>query len=184
MLRRRPAAADAPGGQGEDDVRLSAEIRYEAEPKRVFRMIADPAFQEAKCVATGSIEHEIDVTEHEDGGATVRSRRALSTADVPDVVRSFVGRTVHLTERQHWEPERPDGSRRGTIHVEIEGTPVRFTASTALVPDSEGTRQPIEGELKASVPLIGGRIEKATEPAVRHGIRVEERTGTSWLAER
>ncbi|HEY6798400.1 MAG TPA: DUF2505 domain-containing protein [Kineosporiaceae bacterium] len=165
-------------------MRLSAEIRYEAGPKRVFGMIVDPAFQAAKCAATGSLEHEVDVTEHADGGATVFTRRTLPTDQVPDAVRVLVGRTVHLAETQCWEPERADGSRSGTIRVEIEGTPLRFTASTALVPVGEGTRQPIDGELRANVPLIGGRIEKAAEPAVRGAIRVEERTGTSWLAER
>jgi hypothetical protein len=33
-------------------------------------------------------------------------------------------------------------------------------------------------------PLIGGRIEKAAEPAIMGAIRAEERTGKGWLAER
>jgi hypothetical protein len=164
-------------------VRLSAEIRYQADPKAVFRMLVDPAFQEAKCVATGSLEHEVDVSEHDDGGATVYSRRTMPTDRVPDFVRSFVGSTVHLAETQHWQAADADGARAGSITVEIEGIPVRFTAATALAADRDGTQQPIEGEIKASVPLFGGRIERAVEPAVRAAIRVEQRTGTEWLAE-
>jgi len=179
MLRSRPPF----DGPEEGQVRLSAEIRYGADPWAVFRMIVDPAFQEAKCAATGSLEHEVDVTEHDDGGATVFSRRALPTDQVPDAVRALVGRTVHLAETQRWEAADADGTRTGSILVEIEGLPVRFTAATALAADADGTQQPIEGELKASVPLFGGRIEHAAEPAVRAAIRVEQRTGTAWLAE-
>jgi Protein of unknown function (DUF2505) len=164
-------------------VRLNAELRYVAEPKRVFRMIVDPAFQEAKCAATGALAHAVDVTENGDGSATVRTRRTMPTDDIPDAVRSFVGRTLHVTETQRWDPERPDGSRTGSIVVEIEGTPVRLTATTALLPDGGGTRQPVEGDLRASVPLLGGRIEKAAEPAVLAAIRVEQRAGTGWLQE-
>ena len=165
-------------------MRLSAEIRYGADPGTVFGMIADPAFQEAKCVATGSLEHEVDVRDDADGGTTIFSRRTMPTDQMPDFVRSFVGATVHLAETQRWAAAAPDGTRAGSITVEIEGVPVRFSASTALTADGGGTHQPIEGELKASVPLFGGRIEKAAEPAVRAAIRVEQRTGDEWLATR
>jgi hypothetical protein len=165
-------------------VRLSDQIRYDEAPDKVFAMIVDPAFQEAKCLATGSLEHEVDVSEHEDGGATVISRRTMPTTRLPDIVRSFVGNTLRLHETQRWDPAAADGSRTGSIVVEIEGAPVRFTGSMALAADGSGTQQPIEGEIKASVPLFGGRIEKAAEPAVRGGIQVEQRTGTAWLAAR
>jgi hypothetical protein len=50
--------------------------------------------------------------------------------------------------------------------------------------DGTGTRQTIDGDLKASVPLIGGRIEKAIEPALQGAIRVEQREGRTWLTSR
>jgi hypothetical protein len=182
MLPTRSGAGRT-GDAEEERVRLTGEIRYEAAPKRVFRMITDPGFQEAKCAAAGSLEHEVDVTELDDGSTTIFSRRMLSTDQVPNAVRSFLGRTVHLAETQRWEPERADGSRTGSIRVEIEGTPVRYTASTALLPDGEGTHQPIEGDLKVAMPLVGGRLEQAAEPAVRAAIRVEQETGRAWLTE-
>jgi hypothetical protein len=163
-------------------VRLSAEIRYDVDPEQVFSMISDPDFQEAKCVATGSLEHEVDVSEDDDGVVAVYSRRTMPTDQLPDFARSFVGRTVMLRETQRWQPSATDGTRTGSVLVEIEGVPVRFTGSMVLTPDGEGCHQPIEGDLKASVPLVGGRIEKAAAPAVLAAIRVEQRTGTAWLA--
>jgi len=164
-------------------VRLSAEIRFDADPRRVFRMIVDPAFQEAKCVASWSIEHEVDISEHDDGGVTVVSRRKMPTDSFPDFVRTLVGSSVRLLETQRWYAPAADGSRTGSVAVELHGLPVRFHGSIALAADGGGTHWPVEGEIKASVPFLGSRIERAAEPAVLAGIRVEQRTGTEWLAE-
>jgi hypothetical protein len=165
-------------------VRVSAQIRYDdVGPVRVFEMIVDPAFQEAKCAATGSVEHEVDVSVHGNGGATVISRRTLPTHHVPDFVRSLLGPTLQIVETQEWHAAAGDGTRTGTIAVQIHGAPVRFTGSVALAADGPGTLQPIEGEIKASIPLVGGRIERAAEPAVMAAIRVEQRTGLAWLAD-
>jgi hypothetical protein len=164
-------------------VQVSAEIRYDADPARVFEMLSDPAFQEAKCVASGALEHAVEVSLAEDGGATVLCRRKMPTEHVPDFVRSFIGATLTLVETQTWRPAGHDGSRTGAIAVQIEGAPVRFAGSLALVADGGGTLEPIEGELKASVPLLGGQIERAAEPAVMAAIKVEQRTGITWLAD-
>jgi hypothetical protein len=164
-------------------MRLSAEIRYDADPRRVFRMIVDRAFQESKCLASESLDHEVDITEAPDGGAVVSTRRTLSADDLPDVVRSFVGPAIHLHETQRWDPPSPDGGRTGSIRVEVRDTPVLFLGSMALTVEGNGTRWPIEGQLKVSIPLLGSRIERAAQPAVLAGIEVEQRTGTAWLAE-
>jgi hypothetical protein len=66
--------------------------------------------------------------------------------------------------------------------VEIKGAPVRLAAAMTMHADGGGTRQTIDGDVKASVPLIGGRIEKAVEPALQAAIRVEQREGRAWLA--
>jgi Protein of unknown function (DUF2505) len=52
----------------------------------------------------------------------------------------------------------------------------------SLAPAGAGTAETVDGELTASVPLIGGRIAKAAEPALRAAIEVEQRVGTTWLA--
>jgi hypothetical protein len=42
----------------------------------------------------------------------------------------------------------------------------------------------VDGKLKASIPLLGGKVEKSAAPAVIDGIHQEGRTGRAWLAER
>ena len=42
----------------------------------------------------------------------------------------------------------------------------------------------IDGDLKASIPLVGGRLEKAAAPAVIGAIHRRGRTARRWLSER
>jgi hypothetical protein len=163
-------------------VRFSAEIRYDADPATVSAMLADPDFQERKCAATGALDHDVEIDEFDDGAATIRTSRTMPTDQVPDFVRTFVGQTLIVVQVDDWQPLAPDGSREGTVVVEIKGSPVRLAGAMTLRPDGAGTRQTIDGDLKASVPLLGGRIEKAVEPALQAALRVEQREGRAWLS--
>ncbi len=163
-------------------MRLSAEIRYDADPRAVFTMLADTAFQDRKCTATGALDHEVEIEEFDDGSATVTTRRTMPTDRVPDFVRTFVGQTLQVEQIDDWGPASADGAREGTVVVEIKGAPVRLAGSLRLAADGGGSLESIDGDLKASVPLIGGKIEKAIEPALLAAITVEQREGRAWLA--
>lgn len=161
---------------------LNAEIVYPgATPEVVFAMITDRAFQERKCASSGSLAYQVDVRTHADGTAAVTTDRTLPADEVPEFVRRFVGGTVRVLESIDWQGPGTDGSRDGTIVVEIAGAPVQLTGQVSLRRFGDGTVHEVDGDLKASVPLIGGRIEKAAEPAVRAALDVEERTGREWL---
>jgi hypothetical protein len=164
-------------------VHVSAELRYDADPDAVITMLADPDFQARKCQGTGAVEWDVDVVEHGHGGVTVTTVRVLPTDSVSDVVRAFVGPRLTVRQVDDWEAALADGSRTGRISVTIEGAPVKLTGSQEMAVDGGGTVQYIEGDLRASVPLLGGRIEKAAEPAIQAAIRVEQREGLAWLAE-
>lgn len=166
-------------------MRLTAEIRYpDSDPAAVFTMLTDRAFQERKCAAAGSLAYEVDVATFEDGGARISTERTLPSDSVPEFVRRFVGGTVRVSEHDDWQPEGPDGVRSGEVVVEILGAPVRLTGTLWLGRDGADVVHRVEGDLRASVPLIGSKIEKAAEPAIKGAIRVEERTGRAWLAEK
>jgi uncharacterized protein DUF2505 len=168
-------------------VRLTDEIRYDADQGAVFAMLTDAAFQERKCAATGALESEVEIERFPDGGATIRTQRTMPADQVPDYARAFVGTTLLIVQVDDWAPPGPDGAREGTVVVEIKGAPVRFAGSLALGPtarDGTGTVEAIDGDIKASVPLIGGRMERALEPALKAAIRVEEREGRAWLTAR
>ena len=113
-----------------------------------------------------------------------RSRHVAScpTDDVPDYARSFIGKTLDVVRVDRWEPPAADGSRDGTVTVEIKGAPIRLNGMLTLRPDDAGCEEVIAGELKASIPLLGGKMERAAEPALMSAIRKEEEVGLVHLA--
>ncbi|KQX65643.1 DUF2505 domain-containing protein [Angustibacter sp. Root456] len=161
-------------------MKFRADIRYAADPDRVFEMLLDPAFHEKVCLATGALDHSVDV-EPADGGATITTTRKLPADGLPDFVRTFVGETLDVMRVDHWGSPGSDGTRRGTIVVEIQGTPVRLTGTVTMHAGGPGTLEEVEGDLKAAVPLLGGKIERAAEPAVRAAVSKEQEVGNEWL---
>lgn len=164
-------------------MKISETIHYDASPDAVFAMLTDEAFQERKCLDAGALSHDTTITS-EDSGARILTHRELPTAGLPDFAKSIVGGKLSVTETYVWGPAAADTSRAGSLTVEVAGAPVVMRATVGLVPNGAGTRMQIDGDLKASIPLLGGKVEKASAPAVVDAIHSEGRTGHAWLAER
>ncbi len=163
-------------------MRIDDTIRYDATPDQVAAMLADPAFVDAKCELMGSLQHDAQVQGDAAGEFTVTSTRTLPTDSFPDVARKFVGATIMIKQVDQWQAPAPDGSRQGTVTMKIVGQPVNLHGAWSLGPDGKGTVQTMQGELKASVPLLGGKLERAAEPAIRAALRKEQEAGRAYLA--
>jgi uncharacterized protein YndB with AHSA1/START domain len=162
-------------------MRITESYEYAAPPQQVFAMMADPAFQAAKCEATHPLEHTESVTPKGDQTQIV-TRRVVPTDGFPDFAKSMIGPRIAITETIIWSRASVDGSRSGTVNLGIGDAPVGMTGTMRLGPSATGTKVVIDGELKARVPLLGGRIEKAAGPSVIEAIRREHETGIAWLS--
>lgn len=164
-------------------MKISATIDYAASPQDVFAMLADQDFQTRKCAATGAHRHTASIRTQGDRTIIV-STRDLPTDDFPHFVKNMVGPTLAVTETQDWGPPGTDGTRLGRLTVDIPGTPIDLAGTLSLAPGGQGSVETVEGDLKARIPLIGHKIEKAAAPAIQSAIRVESETGKAWLATR
>ena len=164
-------------------MRITETITYAAPPETVYAMVTDQAFQERKCVEAGARRHEAAVSPAGDG-ARVVTKRDLPADDLPDFAKSIVGPTLSVTETYEWAAASSDGGRDGTLTVEVAGAPVAMRSKIRLAPSGGGSAITIDGDLKASIPLFGGKVEKAAAPAVVEALRSEQRTGAAWLSER
>ncbi len=160
---------------------LSTQLTYDADPQTVFAMLCDPEFLARKAKATGSLSYEESVKHLDDGGAEVRLLRELP-AKVPDLAKRFVGETIKLTQTDTWAPADASGSREGSFVVEITGAPATVRGSLSLSGSDASTTQAYDGEIKVSVPFIGGKIEEMASEALLAAIKTEGRVGREWLA--
>jgi hypothetical protein len=53
----------------------------------------------------------------------------------------------------------------------VQGVPSRINGTVTLSPDSGGTRQDTVADVKVSIPLLGGKLEKF---AVENGVKALE----------
>lgn len=162
---------------------IRASLEYAASPERVFAMLTDEGFQRRKCERTGALNQSVTVS-HEDGGAVVVTKRTLPTERFPDFAKSMLGETILVTETTTWSTADGDGSRTGTMVVDLGAAPVALNAALTLASahDGQSSLETVEGDLKARIPLVGGKIEKAAKPAVEYAIRMEQDVGQEWLA--
>lgn len=162
-------------------MRITTFFDYAATPEDVFTMLADPAFQAAKVEATHPLSHTESVTPKGEQTEIVTSR-VISTDGFPDFAKSMIGPKLRVTETIVWSRASADGSRTGTIAIAIGDAPVRMDGTMRLGPGGSGTRVDIDGDLRAKIPLVGGRVEKAAESPILTAIEREQEVGTRWLA--
>ncbi len=162
-------------------MRITETIEYAAGPEQVFAMVTDQDFQDRKCLATGASEHTVSIRDEGDR-TVVTSERTMPTDNLDLPSFANVGPALHVVEVQEWGPAAADGSRAADLSVDLKGLPLSFRGTISLAPTGEGSTETITGELKANIPLFGGKAEKAAAPGILAGIRVEHETGVAWLA--
>lgn len=104
------------------------------------------------------------VTRHEvrdDGGVLLAVSRELP-AGVPGFLERFLPRDGRVLETFDWSPPSGDGddTRRGTWRADLAGAPAELGGTLLLEPVADGSRYTIEGEVKVSLPLVGGKAER------------------------
>jgi hypothetical protein len=162
---------------------LHRETKYAADAPTVYTMLTSESFIRKRAEAAHAVRYDVTV-ESAGPGRRTRTHQTLP-ADVPDFVRKLVGQHIELDGVITWGEAGPDGARSGRLVVDIDGAPVTLRGTIQIVPESGGaaTRQVVDAELKASVPLVGRKIEEAAAPAVLAGLDGMEELGRAWLAE-
>lgn len=162
-------------------MRVSFDTRYPADPDTVVDHRLREDFLAEVARRTGALTHEVEVTIGDGGTGRSLVRRRVPTTDFPDVARRFVGDTLVIVEEVEWAT-RDGRTRSATARMHAEGMPVQLDGRIELHPAPEGSVEMVTGEIRARVPLVGGRIEKAIEPALREGLALQADTLRDWLA--
>jgi hypothetical protein len=123
----------------------------------VFGALTSPAWVARKAERLRDGTQLVRREEQPDGGVVLEVSRELP-AGAPGFLERFLPKDGRVRQTDDWGPPR-DGARFGTWRVEIPGAPARLGGTMRLEPVQGGTRHTIEGEVKVSVPLVGGKAE-------------------------
>ena len=156
-------------------MKLRHELAYAADPTAVLAMITDPEFWDKVAVATEAISSVATV--EPDGGAT---RVVVDTEQpvkgVPSFAKKFAGDSARAITTQVWS-----GST-ASYQVETPGKPTGISGTASVTASGTGSVLLYDLEVKASVPLIGGKLEKLMVELTTEGFDKERAVGAAWLA--
>ena len=162
-------------------VQIEAAVVFPAQPDVVFAMMTDESYVSRKAEAMGALEHDVTVALLPNGGATIRLQRTLP-AVVPDFVRPLVGETIEVVQTEEWAAAGPDGDRRGRLSASISNAPVKLSGTISLSTNSpHSSIHRVDVDVRARVPLLGGKIERAIGEVILLAARKEEEVGGRWL---
>lgn len=151
---------------------------YAAGPDAVLAMLTTPAFRDQVCVRQHALDHDVDIR-GEGAGAVVLIARTQSLDGAPGVATKVVGDRVRIVQREEWRSPTEAG-----FAMEIPGKPGRLEGGIVLRDNGDGTTdQLFSGEVKVTVPLLGGKLEQLVASILEKALVREGQVGASWLAE-
>jgi uncharacterized protein YndB with AHSA1/START domain len=132
---------------------------FAGDVETVFALMTNPDFLERKFAATGAKDIKITSEPTADGGARLVITRRV-TVDLPGFAAKVMAPTNTVVQTEDWAAAGADGSRVCTYRVDVQGVPSSIAGTVTLTSDGGQTRQDIVAEVKVSIPLLGGRLEK------------------------
>jgi len=156
-------------------MKLRHDLVFDAAPPAVLAMVTDPEYWDMVAVATAAISSTATV--EDDGGATrVVVDQLQEVQGVPSFAKKFVGDSTRAITTQVWS-----GTTASYV-VDTPGKPTSMSGTLTLTPKGDGTVLTYDLEVKASIPLIGGKLEKLVIELFTAGLAKEQAVGDAWLA--
>ncbi|MGO4955759.1 DUF2505 domain-containing protein [Luteococcus sp. Sow4_B9] len=153
---------------------INSRLEFAADPKTVHQMMTNKQWLEELVSRTDATSHTIDIA-----GDTTRIQMALPA---PQDLARFAGSALKLNQTIQWGDAAADGSREGSLVIEVPGMPVHMNGRARLYPGGKGTVVDYTGDLTVNIPFMGKKIEQQAAPYVKDAIDAQQSAGDDWLA--
>jgi uncharacterized protein YndB with AHSA1/START domain len=138
---------------------MTLDHTYASDVETVYALITAPEFMNRKYTAVGGTNVAVDRTDDDAGGCELVTRRTV-TVDLPGFAKRVMQPSNTAVQIERWAAATSDGQRVCTYTVEVQGMPSRISGTVTLTPVGDSTRQIVDADVKVSIPLLGGRLEK------------------------
>ena len=160
--------------------KVSNTDRYAATPDQMIEMMAKPDYLTAKYDALGDIEFKVEEQEPSDGSLALKVSRTVS-ANLPDLAKKVLGETNDLIQSETWSTN--GDTKTAEIVIDSPGKPVKIHGTAEIKPVGAGECDyTVKFEIKASVPLVGGKIEKMVATETKENFVKEKAFNDSFLS--
>jgi hypothetical protein len=138
-------------------------------------MLTDPLFWDRVGEATGALSSTATVGQEGDATRVVIDQEQKVTG-VPSFAKKFVGDSTRAITTQEWR------GTEASFRVETPGKPTSINGTASLAENGSGSVLVYDLDVKASVPLVGGKLEKLVVELTTAGFEKEQSVGAAWLA--
>ena len=132
------------------------EMKFNASIDKVFGLLTDPKWLEARSLALGELSASCK-TKKTAAGATVTMKRRVRR-ELNAVISKVLNPVGDIELVEQWKVD--NDRRRGTFTLQVVDKPVTVTAEFELATEGKGCVYRIQHDAKVRVPLIGGAVAK------------------------
>jgi hypothetical protein len=157
--------------------RFEHRASFAAPVDTVHATLVDEAFLTARLRDIGGKGAALLDHRTSEDGVAVRLRQGVDAQQLPGAVRSILSGDLVVEREERWRGHESAG--RATIN----GVPAEISSRGRLTPRGAGTELVVSAEVKVSIPLIGGKIEKVVAEQVTKLLAAEAEYAEKWLAE-
>lgn len=144
--------------------------------EQVRAVLDDADFREEVAREAGATTVEASVEENDDGSLMAVVDTRQPTTGMPALATKFLGDELAIHQEEQW-----DSLDSASLLVSIPGQPGKVTGSVSLVESGGVTVQTVEADIKVSIPLVGGKIEKLIGSVLGHVLKIQAARATAWL---
>ncbi|CRK60240.1 hypothetical protein [Alloactinosynnema sp. L-07] len=147
----------------------------------VHAAFIDRAFLDERLRALGGKNAEL--LEYTANGAevTFKLRQGVPGEKLPSIVRTVIKGDLIVERTESW---RPDGAAfSGSTSATVSAVPGDIKGTFRLVDTAGGSEWSTSGQVKVSIPFVGGKIESVIAEQVTQLLAAEAEFAAEWLAE-
>ena len=150
---------------------FTVEQRFPVPATAALELYCDPDFYDALGPTERIAAPEVVDREAADDRVVLRIRYRF-TADLPSAARRFV-EADKLTWIERTVFDLGSATATSELLPDAYGSLMSASARATFLDDGEGSLRRIDGRLKVSVPLFGGRVERAIVDGLREHLAAE-----------
>lgn len=159
--------------------KLSNTDHYNVSPDRLVELQGSADFINAKYTAMGDRAFSIKQQDAGDGTLTLVVEREVA-ANMPDVAKKVLGETNNMVLTENWR-KSGDGWQ-ADVTIDSPGKPMAINGSYDVKPAGDGADWVVNFDIKASVPLVGGKVEKMVAEETKSNFAKEYEFISNYLA--
>ena len=161
--------------------KLTNTDRYSATPDQMIAMMSDPDYLTAKYTALGDKTFTVETQTATDDSLELKTSRTVD-ADLPGALKKVMGDTNDLVQTESWSTG--GATKTAVVTIDAPGKPITITANFEISPVGDSACDyKVDFDIKAGIPLIGGKIEKMVKAENAAMLPKEKAFNDKWLAE-